>query len=491
VRARVLAASLALIGCREPPADTNTASERGEPTPPEPAEDEPATGGCSRVELEHAPKPTIVDGLSATPIDVLEIVGRFEFDARSKQAHAIASMRFRVGEAGMPIFDLRQRPHTVTLDGEPLDPERIAHHDFGMGRPAGMRVLEVELPACSTHELVVEYPLGLPDAPQAKGPRWSGQPPRLHFDVWMSDLQPGRYLESWLPTTLPYDEFALTIEIDLLGAANEHTLISNAEIEALGEHAWLLEFPPTTRPMSPLIAIAPREELVIGSGVHASAIGQDIEWTLILDASLAAPIDAFSEEIALALDDFSRSTGPYIHPRLTVWLGSPDRSMEYDGALTAEPRALVHELFHSWWGRGRRPERHADGWIDEAWDVYSTGPGAFAVEPFDWARPPVVLGHAHPFTRATPNAAYTAGRRLFAGLAATLGVERLRSAMAEFHAREPGGGMTTDELERFLHCEVEGSTEPPGEVRRAFHRFVHGRADEPVSAPGWCESILP
>ncbi|MFV8755982.1 hypothetical protein ACNOYE_35975 [Nannocystaceae bacterium ST9] len=447
------------------------------------AEPEPT---CSLAELEHAPPPTTVDGLPAVPIDVIELAARIEFDAATGQARASATLRFRLGDAaGMPIFDLRQQPTFAALDGQPIDPAALARHDFGMGQASGMRVLEVELPACTTHELVVDHPLERPDAPLAQGPIFSTEPARLHFDVWMSDLHPGRYLESWLPTTLPYDEFSLTLEIDLLGAEVEHALISNAEVESLGEHAWLLEFPPSTRPMSPLIAIAPREDWTIATGTHAAASGQDIDWTLVLDASVTTPIDVVIAEVGDRLDEFVISTGAYPHPRLTMILGAERRSMEYDGAFTAKPSALTHELFHSWWGRGVHPARHADGWIDEAWDVYNTGSGRrFAVEPFVATARPVVLAHPHPFSRAMPNSAYSQGRRVFAGLAAAIGVEPLRTTMARIFAERSNAAITTEELQRILYCENGRSAD----VQLGFHRFVHGLAEPPPALPAnWCD----
>ena len=60
--------------------------------------------------------------------------------------------------------------------------------------------------------------------------------------------------------------------------------------------------------------------------------------------------------------------GPWVHGD-TFWafVWGPGRGMEYDGATTASVPALEHEVFHSWFGRGVKPARAADGWIDEAW----------------------------------------------------------------------------------------------------------------------------
>ena len=115
--------------------------------------------------------------------------------------------------------------------------------------------------------------------------------------------------------------------------------------------------------------------------------------------------------------------------------------------------------------------------------MYVTGPKPFAVTPFDFEARPVMLANPHPFSRTMPNAAYMQGRRFFAGVAATIGVDALREAMATLRASRPNGLITSEELQRALVCELSESTAPGREadpredLNRGFHRFVFGQSD--------------
>ncbi|MFV8756260.1 hypothetical protein ACNOYE_37415 [Nannocystaceae bacterium ST9] len=430
--------------------------------------------------LLHAPPATIVDGLPAVAIDILALEGLIDFDLALQQGHVEVTMSFQLGpEGGMPIFDLRQSIGEAELDGQPLAPELIQSHDFGKSLIYGFRIVEQELEPCSVHTLWLSYPLALPNAPSAGGLGWG--PSRLYFDTWLSDLNPGRYIESWLPANLPFDRQPISLGITLAGAGVEHTLISNAALEQLGIHDWQLEFPDSTTAMAPLIAIVPSEELVSVAGIHAAANGQDVPYSVYRHQSVATPIASFEANLRGYIDEFVLSTGSFEHPAMTVYIGASLRSMEYDGALTTKPPDLEHEAFHSWWARGVHPATYADGWIDEAWDNYNTSAGAtFTIEPFNWNDSPQQLFDPHPFARDTPDIAYTHGRRVFAGLAAILGLAELRAAMAALYEQVgPLGSLTTAELERHLYCTGGESLD----LRQAFWRFVYANAGQAPAPP--------
>ncbi|NVB43779.1 hypothetical protein G6O69_38635, partial [Pseudenhygromyxa sp. WMMC2535] len=367
--------------------------------------------------FQYAPPATEIDGLFATPIDILATEATIFFSLGSQHAIAEVSVDFRVGpEGGMPIFDLRQTIDAGTFDQQFIDPAAAQRHDFGKGLDYGFRILEFELEPCTEHTLTLQYALDVPDAPEAGGLEWSTAPNRLYFDSWLSDLNPGRYLESWLPANLPFDRQALTLYLVLEDAGVPHTLLSNAEIEEFSEHDWKLEFPDTTTAMAPLIIVVPSEQISASTGVHQAANAQDIPYTLVRHETAGESLTSLEARLLDAIDEFVTSTGDFLHPAMLGYVSASARSMEYDGGFTTKPSDLEHEAFHSWWARGVHPATYADGWIDEAWDMYNTTLGlSFTVEPFDWDDAPTELYDAHPFARDTPNASYWTGRAVFAG----------------------------------------------------------------------------
>jgi aminopeptidase N len=148
--------------------------------------------------------------------------------------------------------------------------------------------------------------------------------------------------------------------------------------------------------------------------------------------------------------------------------------MEYDGATTASVPALEHEVFHSWFGRGVKPARAADGWIDEAWTTWATSSNPdrprFAALELGLDEDPVELYPRDPWARHTPREAYTDGYRLFAGLAHLFGgADRLRLAMSEWYRVNAGRSATTDGLAAHLTAWSGVDVGP------WWARYVHGR----------------
>src|SRR4029079_15379464 len=96
-------------------------------------------------------------------------------------------------------------------------------------------------------------------------------------------------------------------------------------------------------------------------------------------------------------------------------------------------------------------------------------------EPFDWSAPRALLRPPERLARYTPREAYTVGARLFAGVAAVLGVDGLCDTMGALYRERVGAFVSTDELEAYLTSAAGGGDEIP----RAFARWVHGLEDLP------------
>jgi hypothetical protein len=393
-------------------------------------------------------------------MDVTSISATLHFDCRSRTARGSATVRFRAPE--LPgVFDLRQRIESATLDGSALDPERLAH------TTDDVRVIGVDLDP-GEHELVVEYAIGTPAATDAVPLGWTLQRPGLLFDLWMSDLHPGRYLEMWIPSPLCDDQFALDVTVEVEGAG-PHRIFANGSLEGS-----TVRYPDRFTSLSPMLVVVPEDRYDLLSTVED---GLSVETFKLAgpEIDLAACHVTGTECLANNQARF----GDYGHgDRFLTYVWGSTRGMEYDGATTASVGSLEHEVFHSWFGRGVKPATANEGWIDEAFTTwYTAGPprGRRWAEAFDWAAPPVVLRPAGPLSRFTPREAYTVGARLFAGVADVLGVDGLCDTMGALYRDRVGGFVSTDELEAHLTTASGGRED----IRRAFARWVHGQEELP------------
>jgi hypothetical protein len=422
------------------------------------------------------PPPTDVVGRTVVVPDVERITATISFDVATRTAHASATVDLVMdGPGGRPALDLRQQPAGVRLDGVSIGSDAFPQLELG-GAP--LRVLDVALDAGSRHRIEVDYLLDTPEATGAEPIGWEAD--GVRFDLWMSDLHPGRYLEMWIPAPLCHDRFVLSVDVAVTGTDRPHTLVTNAgrgQVDA-GANRWTATYPGDYTSLSPLLVLAPAESVEQRTtSVTIPGRGAPLTLRCLRHIEVDADLAACEADTASWLAYLATRYGPWVHgDEFTAFIWGPGRGMEYDGATTAAVAALEHEVFHSWFGRGVKPARASDGWIDEAWTSWATmsrrsGLGRFAQIELALDEDPVVLCPPDPWSRYTPIDSYGLGARVFAGIAHQFGgADRLRSAMAAWYRTHAGGFVTTDGLEAHLR-DWSGVDITPW-----WDRYVHGRA---------------
>ncbi len=425
-----------------------------------------------------APPPAPYGASSAVAPRVSEIRAELRFDAASAEARAVATVDFTTGAFdGKPALDLRQELLWVRLDGKQVSTDDFAHHDMGAGWAARTRVLDIDLPADSHHRLEVGYELATPDCEAAKPIGWTKG--GVDFDMWMSDLYPGRYLEMWVPAPLIHDRFALHLDITLDGVDRPHKLVANTGgVDATpGGRHWSLMYPAHYTALSPMLVIAPAERIETRrSALRIPGRSRSLGLVVAQLADAGADLAACEADLSAWLSYLSARYEPWPHGD-TFWalIWGASRGMEYDAATTSAVSALEHEVFHSWFGRGVKPARAADGWIDEALASWSTSSRRsenprFLTEELGLDDPPVELYPPHPWSRNTAVGAYSDGVRLIGGIAHLMGgADRMRAALADWYRANAGKMVTTDGLAAHLKA-WSGLDIGPW-----WARYVHGR----------------
>jgi hypothetical protein len=428
-----------------------------------------------------APPPKTVDGLAAVPIDIQSIDALFTFDGAAAAATGDATITYTVGPAGgNPIFDLRQDITTAWLDGVLFPAAQLAHHDFSADPFTDLRVIQSVQSAGSVHTLRVQYPLAMPNA-QLGGSylpalQWSAGP-RLRFVFGLSDLNRARYAEAWLPANLIFDQFAITLEIQLFNTVAAHSVITNGVVTVLGANHWRIEFPPRFTALSPLLEVRASDTLLqqtdsVVLPVSGKTVALEAWKTVGSSVNLGGQLNALKTLLA----DNENGYGPYLHDERFVAFFNGSGGMEYEGATTTSTGALLHETFHSWYARGIKPAAQSDGWWDEAFTSFHDD-GADDALPFDFAAAPVLLCSRDPWQRNTPGNSYGDGARFWKGMAALLGVSQVNTLMKDLYVAHQGNPVSTGMIEEFLLCKSGNA-----QVVDAFHRFVYGFAN-PSPAP--------
>ena len=430
--------------------------------------------------FDHAPPPTTVDGLLAVPIDIATLSASLLFDAAAESGVVDATISFLVGPtAGNAIFDVRQTITAAWLDGSPIDPALLAHHDFGGGTDADLRILESVLGAGSSHTLRLRYQLALPDALASSSgdPTYEYAAGALTLKFWYTDLRAGRYLDSWLPGNLLFDQFATDLDIEIVGTAIAHTVITNGNLTSLAVNHWTVSFPAHFAVCAPMLRIHPVADVEQDTNSITLPSGANVEVKAYKETGTSTNLAAQLTSIESRLDSFDSAAGAFWGDKFLVFFEGPG-GMEYAGACRTTAGLLSHEIHHSWWGRGVVPATQNDGWLDEAWTTYVTNP--LPPSAFNFANPPLALHSQNPWVRRTHSGSYTAGGAVFQGLASLIGDTSLRNLMRSFYEQHLVRPVTTLELESHLFAQSGVTALVDG-----FHRFVYGFDDSGEAPDLW------
>ncbi len=431
-----------------------------------------------------APAAKTVDGLVAVPMDIQHLQASIIFDGSTNQTTVNAIINFVTGNTnGCPVFDLRQTITTAMLDGAAIPVASLAHHNFGGGANADMQILNQVLPANSAHTLQLNYLLALPQSPAGGSYQpnltWSAGP-RLLLNFGFTDLAPARYLESWLPANLIYDQFSIQLDLQIINTAIPHSLITNAISTNISLNKWQLNFPANSTALSTLLEIRATNTVVYQTDTVVLPVsGSSITihaWKLTTGPAVLTTEIARIKSFLVANEN---EYGAYLHGNnFTVFFNIG--GMEYDGACTTGTGSLKHEVFHSWWARGIKPASQPDAWWDEAWTTYFNDSGGTLSTPFDFTAAPVELCTQNEWSRITAGGSYTQGNSFWQGISAITGNSNLKNYLKDFFARNKKALVKTNQLAEYLLCR-SGNTQ----VVDAFHRFVYGFGNPATSPDLW------
>lgn len=431
---------------------------------------------------EGSPPSLMLEDVDLVPIDIVSVSATLSFSAETGSATGHAVVSFWMGEQeGVPIFDLRQNIIGGVLDGEVLEAERFPAFNPVLDDSARMRAIDRVLAACTLHELELDYEVDMPIASEALFPAFpAGQ---VLWLTELSDRHAGRFMEQWVPANLPHDEFALQLVIEVDDSDEEYVLLTNGESMSPWIGRWEIEFPADSNSMSPLVVLWPSSRVETSTTTVTLEDTSTVEVEILRDILYDVPIADLEQSVDAALNFAYAELGAPRSDRFALFAYDGSPAMEYDGGAVAGLDDIPHVVFHSWIGRGLRPLRYTDGWLDEAWALLAAESN-YAVVPLPDDGAPFLLAPDNPWAFRNSDSVYNVGPRVLGTIGNEIGIDVLREMLRDFYEQKPDHGFaTTEELERYLLC-----TSANAIVRRMFYRYVYGVFGDPPPPPeGYCD----
>lgn len=329
-------------------------------------------------------------------VDFLSVEHSITYNVTNKVASAVSVIKFLQSEEGSPVIDLVSTPTEIQLDGKNITSSVVQTP----GKETKVRLLNQALVA-GEHTVTISTLISSL-VKFEKG--------NVNSAFWYTDLTDRSYLEKYLPSNFEFDQAPMEFKVKFVGAASPQEIYTNGEINWLSTDEAQIKFPNYFTSSSVFFHTAPKGQLLELNYDYPSKSGKALPVRIYTSKNAGVSyLNSAKASIEKILNELETDYIAFPHPRLLVYLSDPGMDlggMEYCGATITSMRALSHELFHSYVGRGLMPANGNSGWIDEAiasWrdDEYPN------IQSMNGAS--VNMSNAGPYTRKTNRSAYDHG----------------------------------------------------------------------------------
>lgn len=329
---------------------------------------------------------------------------RIELDRSDRVARVETSIEFEQSDIGGTVFDLVAEPDEVFIDDLRVRQRSVTSPD---GK-AQFRIIDEDI-APGKHRLTIRN--SIPEG--VRFPFLGGV--NTFFSI--RDLADRMFLEQYIPTTLEYDQYKATMNVNIgVRNPNRHVILANGKVTTAvsksGKGQYIIEYPEYFTASSFFFHVFPKRTYAMKKFVYKTGSGREIpitlygsKWRLMFQAK------KFKKTTLDVLAELERDYGEFPHPQIFIYAKGSSGGMEHSGATETSLPALDHELFHSYYAKGVMPANGSAGFLDEAmasWRDY----GYFKADrvSFDLSN----VGNHGPYTRKTDRRAYSLGRKFFA-----------------------------------------------------------------------------
>lgn len=370
-------------------------------------------------------------------VDFEKVFYSITYDVKEKKAIAKTEIFFNQSKDGHPIFDLVPKDMGVSINDTPT--KMIA-----VTAPKGetkYRSISKYLKA-GPHKLVITNRI-------KSNTRLSKMSGTVRSAFWLSDLDDRSFMEQYLPTNLEYDQFAITMNVKIVGADKDHTIYTNGKITKISKNSFHIEYPSYFTSSSLYFHLVPQGTYKEIKFDFTSKFGKTFPVTIYSKERFwQTSLENLKEMTIRTLKELESKFGQWPHPSLIIY-NAKMGGMEYAGATITSKSALGHELTHSYFARGVMPVDGNSGWIDEA--IASWRDGNYKSVKQVQFRSSSMSNHSS-YKRSTDTAAYGKGANFMAYLNYRLtDIGGLTPFLNELHTNFTHTNITTKDFIKALN----------------------------------------
>jgi hypothetical protein len=331
-------------------------------------------------------------------VDFKTVETNIDYQVNTKNTVATTTIKFVTDKAGLPLFDLIPKANSATLNGVTVEIKEVkSPNDI-----TSYKMVNKEIQP-GTHYLEIKNNL-------SENINYGSNGVRAAF--WMSDLNDRKYIERYIPTNLEFDQYQLTLSINIAGTKKvmPHEVFTNGKLTTQNKNQFMIHFPKYFTASSFYFHVMPLDSFKKVRFDFKSVNGKNIPVVIYARSSWGLNK---SKKITLdTLKELEQKLGPWSHPSFTAYIAGQG-GMEHSGATMSSNWALGHEITHSYFARGVMPIDGNSGWMDEA--IASWRDDGYKSTKAPNFNSTSMSSHSE-YTRSTDRKAYTQGANFMAFL---------------------------------------------------------------------------
>ncbi|MBD65223.1 MAG: hypothetical protein CME62_08450 [Halobacteriovoraceae bacterium] len=416
--------------------------------------------------IEQAPPNFKVRDKQAVFVDFRRAQYNITFDVQNHRALVETKILFEQKQKGYPLFDLVNRPLSVTIHDKEVEVSLIKTP----GDASKLRMIEKELPK-GIHQVIIhsEIENGTRFSTNDRKPDWGN----VSSGFFIRDLRDRMFLEKYLPTNYEYDQYRMEIDVKVTGTKRWHSLFTNGEKTKVSENHYRVRYPDFYTASSLYFHLVPINRFVRYYLTYPSIDGRDIPVTIYSNYRFYNYLA--KKKAWKVMRELEADYGAYPHDQLIIYGTGLRGGMEHAGATETSIVSLGHELFHFYFAKGVHPANGNSGWLDEALASWrDKGYQTVDLPFYDSAN----LAAHNLYTRKTDKRSYEYGRSFMGYLDKQLkeiGKPGLKDFLRVFFAKRKLTTVTTEDFKSDLEEYAQMS------FQADFFQYIYGGHMPPES----------
>ncbi len=407
--------------------------------------------------ISQAPPSFTYRNTKAVFIDFIKTHYEMSYHVSNNQADATSTIEFFMPEDGMPLFDSLSSPTSILIDGEEATSSLINSPQ----KITKLRVINKNIKR-GYHSLKIQTLIEEGTKYNNERQNWG----HVSSGFFIRDLKDRQFLEQYLPTNLEYDQYAMTMDVKVLGTKRYHSLFANGKVEKISENHFFVEMPRFYTTSSVYFHLVPIHKYVRWYLTYPSIDGRDVPITIYSQYRFYNKY--VKEKAWRVLAELEADYGPYPHDQLIIYGTGIRGGMEHAGATETSIVSLGHELQHMYFAKGIHPANGNTGWLDEAIASWRDKGHQTLEKPFYES---VNLANHNVYTRKTDKKSYEYGRSFMAYLDYTLkdiGKPGLKNFLKLYFDKRKFTTITTEDFMHDLEDYAQMSFDED------FNQYIYG-----------------